>query len=104
MTSSADWMSRLALDHFLVDHLLGKYRAIQYYFPFVVIQPQWTAASMLQSHPTLLLAAITAVSTYYPRLQHALAETFHNLITNKVLTAEGTTLDLLEGILVHLAW
>lgn len=104
MTASPGWMGRLALDHFLVDHLLEKYRAMQYYFPFVVIQPQWTAVSMFQSHPSLLLAAITAGSTYYPRLQHALAEEFHDLITNKVLTVEGTNLDLLEGILVHLSW
>ncbi|KAM0720653.1 hypothetical protein Q7P37_004790 [Cladosporium fusiforme] len=102
--TSPEWMYRIALDHDLVDHLLQRFRAMQHYFPFVVIPSEWTARMMLESHESLLLAAITAASTYYPGLQQALAEEFHNRITSHALTADGANLDLLQGILVYLAW
>lgn len=102
--TSPGWMSRLALDHHLVDHLLQRFRATQHYFPFVIVPATWTVASMLESHATLLLAAVTVASVYYPRLQHGLSEEFHSLITTQVLKADGTSLDLLQGIMVYLAW
>lgn len=77
---------------------------MQHYFPFVVVPAEWTATSMLKSNSCLLLAAVTAASAYYPRLQQALAEEFHALIAREVLKIDGAKLDLLEGILVYLAW
>lgn len=101
---SNHWMDRLALDYHLVNYLLGRFRAMQHYFPFVVVPAEWTATSMLKSNSCLLLAAVTAASAYYPRLQQALAEEFHALIAREVLKIDGAKLDLLEGILVYLAW
>jgi len=105
VTSSQDgWMTRLGLDQPLVDHLLERYRSMQHLFPFVRIQIEWSVSSMLESQPFLLLAAVTTAASQYPQLQGKLAEEIKSVVASRVLISGDNSLDLLNGLLVHLAW
>ncbi|KAK4957048.1 hypothetical protein LTR10_005004 [Elasticomyces elasticus] len=103
-TATASWIGKLGLDHHLLDPLLEQYREIQHFFPFVVVMPDWTSRSMMHDRPFLLLAAVANVASHYPRLQDLLAKEIKDIIAEQIVIAGETSLDLLSGLLVHIAW
>jgi len=88
----------------MLDYLLSQFRENQAHFPFVVICAHWTASKMLKDRPFLFLAAITSVTGRYPALQEALAEELKETLSRRVVSIGKHDLDLLQGLLVHLAW
>lgn len=74
------------------------------YFPFVRLSDTWTAASMAKDSPFLLLAAVAAASSKYCHLQDALINQFKESLSQRVVMAGEKSLDLIQGLLVHLAW
>ncbi|KAK5743305.1 hypothetical protein LTR17_002783 [Elasticomyces elasticus] len=103
-TATASWIGKLGLDHQLLDQLLGQYRSMQHFFPFVVVLPDWTSRSMMQDRPFLLLAAVANAANHYPRLQDLLAKEIREILADQIVIAGETSLDLLSGMLLHLAW
>lgn len=59
---------------------------------------------MMREHPFLLLAAITSVTSGYPSMQDTLADELKRTLAQRVVVREEADLDLLQGLLVHLAW
>jgi hypothetical protein len=96
--------TRLELRPVILDHLLNEFRKMQSYCPFVVIRKEWTNLYMTTERPFLLLAAIISASSKYPQLQRALTAEFKETLANRVIISEDRSLDLLQGLLVHLTW
>jgi hypothetical protein len=87
-----------------VESCLLKYRSNSaVYFPFVVVPNDWTLQSMMQHSPTLLLAVLTTMcnSTH---LQKTLDAGFRDVLSQRVLVRGEKSLDILQGLLVYLAW
>ncbi len=98
------WITKLGLSTGVLEHLLDEFRKMQLYFPFVVISDEWTALSMMVDRPFLLLAAVTNAASKYPQLQRALARELKEILADRVVVAGEKSLDLLQGLLVQLAW
>jgi hypothetical protein len=88
----------------VLEHLLNEARSMQARFPFVVIETSWTVSSMIVERPALLLAAVTNASSKYPRLQKSLASALQRAFSQRVVIAEDQNIDLLQSMLLHLAW
>lgn len=103
-SATQDWASRLELDEHLLEDLLQRYRKMQHHFPFVVVHTHWGVPEMLQSRPCLLLAAVANAASHYPELQERLAKELRNLFARQIVVDGESSLDLLQALLVHLAW
>lgn len=102
--TDAAWITDLGLSPIVVEHLLDRFRGMASYFPFVRLSDTWTAASMAADRPFLLLAVVAAASSKYYHLQDALIRRFKESLSQRVIIAGEKDLDLLQGLLVHLAW
>ncbi|GFF22903.1 hypothetical protein IFM61606_08659 [Aspergillus udagawae] len=100
----AAWVTDLGLSPVVLEHLLNRFRGMASYFPFVRLPYACTAASMAEDRPFLLLAAVAAASPKYCHLQDALIGQFKESLSHRVVMAGEKDLDLLQGLLVHLAW
>jgi hypothetical protein len=100
----AAWITDLGLSPVVLEHLLDRFRGMSSYFPFVRLPNSCTAASMAEDRPFLLLAAVTAASSKYCHIQDALNRQFKEYLSQRVVMAGEKDLDLLQGLLVHLAW
>jgi hypothetical protein len=98
------WASRLDLDHWLLGDLLQRYRTMQHHFPFVVIPEAWNVQNMMMSRPTLLLAIVSSSASNYPQLQQLLVRELKDTLTRRVMVGGENDLELLQALLVHLAW
>lgn len=98
------WITDLGLNLAVLQHLLDRFRKMSSYFPFVLLPDGSTVSSMAEDRPFLLLAAVTSASSKYPHLQNSLAEEFKETLSSRVIMAGERDLDLLQGLLVHLAW
>lgn len=98
------WVCDLGLGPVVLEHLLDRFRGMASYFPFVQLPYACTAASMAENRPFLLLAAVAAASSKYCHLQDALIRQFKESLSQRVVMAGDKDLDLLQGLLVHLAW
>lgn len=103
-TAHNNWADKLNLVPSELDQLLLRFRVIQHFFPFVIIPETWTASWMLAERPFLLLTVITAVSKSKPSLHAALGEEIKMTLARRIMIADENNLDLLQGLLVHLAW
>ncbi|KAJ6075895.1 hypothetical protein N7499_007876 [Penicillium canescens] len=101
---NAAWVTDLGLSPVVLEHLLDRFRGMASYFPFVRLPYSCTAASMAEDRPFLLLAAVAAASSKYCHLQDALIRQFKESLSQRVIIAGEKDLDLLQGLLVHLAW
>lgn len=101
---SAAWITDLGLGPVILEHLLESFRGMTSYFPFVRLSNACTVASMSKDRPFLLLAAVTAASSKYCHIQDALVRRFKEYLSERVIIAGEKDLDLLQGLLVHLAW
>lgn len=59
---------------------------------------------MLERRPCLLLAAVANAASHCAELQEKLAKELRDLLARQVMVEGDTNLDLLQGLLVHLAW
>ena len=74
------------------------------HFPFVVVL-QYDSAKSLQREKPLLLSAILAAATHDNcALQRRLGDEFKQAVMHRVLCAGPMSLELLQALLVYLAW
>ena len=87
-----------------VEKCLLRYRSIYpVYFPFVVVSNDWTLQSMMRHSPTLLLAILTTMCNS-TNMQKTLDSGFREVVSERVLVRGEKSLDILQGLLVYLAW
>ncbi|KAL3495894.1 hypothetical protein BJX62DRAFT_144842 [Aspergillus germanicus] len=98
------WITDMGLSPAVLQHLLNNFRGMSAYFPFVQLPEHLTAELMVNDRPFLLLAAVTNGASKYRHLQAALVEKFKNVLSQNLIIAGEKDLDLLQGLLVHLAW
>lgn len=74
------------------------------YFPFVVIPPDTTIAALRNTKPFLLKAIVVVSSVQDLARQRALGHALMRELTTKLLVEGKRSVDMLQGILVWLAW
>jgi hypothetical protein len=95
---------RPALNANQVEKFLNRFESRFAYFPFVVLPPAWTVMSMLQRHPFLVLGILSAMSAEDAILHRRLDCEFRRVLGEKVTMNGEKSLDILQGLLVHIAW
>ncbi|KAL3437017.1 hypothetical protein BDV09DRAFT_163500 [Aspergillus tetrazonus] len=103
-SAESSWITDLGLSLAVLEHLLDGFRSLARYFPFVIIPADWTATYMAEDRPFLLLSAVACASSRFSNLQQALTEELKGTLSHRVVIAGEKGLDLLQGLLVHLAW
>ena len=85
--------------------LLNIYKtSMVYHFPFVVVAPLTTVEDLRTEKPFLLLAILTASSFDDMPLQRALGKELKHVVSSRMILGGQVSFDLLQGLLVHLAW
>ena len=74
------------------------------YFPFVVVPETVTIQELAHEKPSLCLAILGASSNGEVKLQRKLIAHFNEVVTMRMIRGEFTTMELLQGLLVHVAW
>jgi hypothetical protein len=83
--------------------LVDTYRTMADYFPFVTLPKESSCRNLLQQRPILMFAVLTVASYDSVLLQLTLSREFRKVVTVKVMNGEKS-LDLLQGLLVFIAW
>ncbi|KAK2042759.1 hypothetical protein LZ31DRAFT_543106 [Colletotrichum somersetense] len=87
------------------QELLDRFRTrLTPHFPFVIIADSEHVSTLRQTRPALCLALLAAASHDDVRLQRALGQMFNELVAARLVSGNFTCLDVLQGLLVHLAW
>jgi hypothetical protein len=73
-------------------------------FPFVVISPDSTSESLRRERPMLWRSIVVAASYHNPRRQIALGWKLMEEFSTRILLKAEKSLDLLQALLVHVAW
>ncbi|RGP76417.1 hypothetical protein FLONG3_5302 [Fusarium longipes] len=74
------------------------------HFPFVMIHESVTIQSLAQDKPALCVAVLAASCHHDRRLQQELGKLFNEIVVVRMVKGPFATLDMLQGLLVHLAW
>ncbi|KAF4340208.1 cercosporin resistance [Fusarium beomiforme] len=73
------------------------------HFPFVVIADSVTIQGLVQDKPALCVAILAATSHEDLKLQQELGKLFNEIVLVRMIKGPFATLDMLQGLLVHLA-
>ena len=84
--------------------LLSIFRSMSIYFPFVLIPAEASIESLSEDKPFLFLAMMTAASSEDKPLQELLDRELRTTLSTKVILEGEKSIDLLQGLLVYLAW
>lgn len=98
------WATKLDLDDAMLERLLERYQTMQHHFPFVRLPAECNVQSMLESRPYLLLAATANAASHCSDLQEKLAKELRDLFAQRIVVECETSLDVLQAMLVYLAW
>lgn len=83
--------------------LVDTYRAMADFFPFVTLPKECSCRDLLQQRPMLMFAVLTVASYDSVLLQLTLSREFRKVVTVRIMNGEKS-LDLLQGLLVFIAW
>ncbi|RDL30129.1 uncharacterized protein BP5553_10407 [Venustampulla echinocandica] len=86
------------------ERLLTAFQKISAFFPFVQVAEEATVPSLSRTSPFLLLAILTTASFTCPQVCHQLDHEFKRVLSSKVIVEGRKSLDLLQGLLVYIAW
>ncbi|KAF5632776.1 cercosporin resistance [Fusarium sp. NRRL 52700] len=73
------------------------------HFPFVIVADSVTIQGLVQDRPTLCVAILAAASHEDLKLQQNLGKLFNEIVLVRMVKGPFATLDMLQGLLVHLA-
>lgn len=83
---------------------LSQFHEMCSYFPFVIVPSGATIGSLLQSRPFLLHAVLAVASSSSVQLQSVLEKSFRLALLRRNMLEGEKSMDLLQGLLVYLAW
>ena len=87
------------------NNLLSVYKSrLTAHFPFVVIPPQMSAEILKKEKPFLFLSVLASSSFHDMPLQRRLGDIVMKTINQRIIKDNTTSFELLQGILVFLAW
>lgn len=88
----------------VLQYLTSIFKQMAELFPFVRLPQNISLQVMAETRPFLLLAAVTAAAYEYPKMQQVLCSEVKQIIMETIVGDGESNLDLLQGLLVHLAW
>ena len=74
------------------------------HFPFLAIPPSSELSSFRCERPCLLLAVLTIAAQNRIVLQESLRREFSEVLGTRLIVDPSKNIDLLQGLLAHLAW
>lgn len=74
------------------------------HFPFVVLPQSLPVSELARDRPCTCLAVLAAASHGKLKLQRSLGSLLNELIASKVVIGPIHSLDMLQGLLVNVAW
>lgn len=74
------------------------------YFPFLILPPNTTAESLRRNKPFLFLSIMAVAAFSNSSLQRLLGREIQTQIATKIVMRNEKSLDILQGLLVHLAY
>ncbi|CAG9990434.1 unnamed protein product [Clonostachys byssicola] len=74
------------------------------HYPFVIVPRGQSVKELAQNRPGLCLATFAAAAHDNVQLQRSLNTLFNKLISARLLKGSFASLDILQGLLVHVAW
>lgn len=80
------------------------FRTQAHRFPFVIVSPQTTLDTLRREKPFLFLAILTFATQTRPKLQAELELELRESLSKRVIVNMEKSLDILQGLLVYLAW
>ena len=86
------------------EELLRIYQVDSRSFPFVHVPSNATISSLRRDRPFLLLNVLTMASQRNNELQTVLEQEVREVLGTKVISDGEQSLDLLQGLMVYLAW
>ena len=86
------------------EELIHIYRTESQGFPFVYLAPDLPLETLRHERPFLLLAVLESACIDNPALQAKLDKELRESLGTMVIVDGQLSLDLLEGLLVYLAW
>lgn len=86
------------------EEMLRRFERLASQFPFVVLPKTWTTNSMLRERPFLALGIFSVMSNKNLTLQRLLVHKFRRALSESLIVRGERSLDLLQGLLAHLAW
>lgn len=79
------------------DHLTGQ-------FPFVVVPANSTATDLHRTKPFLFKVILLVASFEFVESQTEMAKEVMEMLSNRMIIGNEKSLDLLQGLLIFLAW
>ncbi|PYH31865.1 uncharacterized protein BO87DRAFT_398949 [Aspergillus neoniger CBS 115656] len=105
MHAEMDFISRGLFTLLECEERLAKFRLHKMpLFPFVMIPTQLGVPTLRQQSPFLLLCIVTACLEHKPSLQLKMEQEVRRSIATRLVANLERSLDLLLGLLVHVAW
>lgn len=113
LTSLTDQLSSIPSPNSTAMHLLSdndiglylqRYESIYHYFPFLPLPMDWSVACMKQDHPFFLLGVLSAMTHAELSLNSQLHAQFLRVLAGRVVADGEKHLDILQGMLVQIAW
>lgn len=99
------WITRLLKSEAEAELLLQKFKLeFSTFFPFVVVPPGKTFPDLKDKHPFLVLVSLMVACRDDSILQTAIAKKVREIISFTILVKGEHSLDLLQGVMLFLAW
>jgi hypothetical protein len=99
------WITSLVQDDDDAESLLQKFRLeFSRFFPFVVIPPEQNFLDLKEKKPFVALVVLMIGCRHDNALQTTIAKKIRELISYSTLVKGEQSLDLLQGIMLFLAW
>ncbi|TKA82905.1 hypothetical protein B0A55_01164 [Friedmanniomyces simplex] len=92
------------LDYNYVQTRLTVFRQLTVQFPFYCLRPDASAITMATDRPVTTVAICTVACSAQPDVQARLAQAFRQTVSAKVIVDGERSMDLLQGLLIFLAW
>ena len=86
------------------ENLLNDASSEYGHFPWVVIPSQVTLEQFRRERPSLLLSLLALASRRRAIIRESLEREFKKIVSAKVVMDGSPDVDLLQGLLVYLAW
>lgn len=100
-----DVISKEIITYDLANEYLDYYRSKSKYFPFVLIPPNESLDTLRRERPFLLLSVLAMSAIQSPtKLQRVLDFELRESLSRRTIVNGEISLDLLQGILVYIAW
>jgi hypothetical protein len=86
------------------EYFVQDFKDYAFQFPFVIILPHENLDSIRRDRPFVLLSILAVTSQFKQGLQAAIEKELREFFAKKVIVDGVKTLDLLQGLLLYLAW